>query len=70
MILEIVTLVIGVGLGANMRSQKMIDRYEQTFEQIDLKIRKELELNRNLVESYKQDIERLKQEIARLKTQK
>jgi hypothetical protein len=67
MILEVITLLIGVGLGASMRSQKIIDQYNKSFEEVDLQVRKELELNKNLVESYKQDIARLKNEINTLK---
>jgi hypothetical protein len=67
MILEAITLLIGVGLGASMRSQKIIDQYNKSFEEVDLQVRKELELNKNLVESYKQDIARLKNEINTLK---
>lgn len=68
MVLELVTLGLGVALGASIRSQHIIDRYNKNFEQVDLEVRKELELNRNLVESYKQDIYRLQQEIVKLKS--
>ena len=67
MILELVTLGLGVAVGASYRSQKIIDQYNKTLEQVDLQVRKELELNKNLVESYKQDIQRLQQEIVKLK---
>jgi hypothetical protein len=67
MILEVITLGLGIAVGASYRSQKNIDQYNKTLEQVDREVRKELELNKNLVESYKQDIARLNQEIVKLK---
>jgi hypothetical protein len=63
MILELITFTLGLAIGMNIRNQTIIDRYHKNFDEIDREVRKELELNRNLVNSYKQDIERLKQQL-------
>jgi uncharacterized protein YdcH (DUF465 family) len=70
MVLTLVTLALGIAVGMSIRNEQIIDRYNKNFDQIDRDIRTELELNRNLVKSYKQDIERLKQQIQRLKDEK
>ena len=63
MILELITFTLGLAIGMNIRNQTIIDRYNKNFDQVDREVRKELELKRNLVDSYKQDIERLKQQL-------
>jgi hypothetical protein len=51
-----------------MRDQKSADKYNKTFDQIDSQIKKDLELYKNLSQSYKQDCERYKLEIKKIKT--
>jgi hypothetical protein len=63
MILELITFALGLAIGMNIRNQQIIDQYNKNFDQVDREVRKELELKRNLVDSYKQDIERLKQQL-------
>lgn len=70
MILSLITLALGIAVGMSIRNEQIIDRYNKNFDQVDREVRTELELNRNLVKSYKQDIERLKQQIQRLKDER
>ena len=65
--LEFVFFIMGVFIGFTMRDQQVIDRYNKTFNEVDQQVKKDLELHRNLSESYKHDCERLKLEIKRLK---
>lgn len=65
--LEFVFFIVGVFIGFTTRDQRIIDRYNKTFDEIDRQVRIDLELYKNLSESYKHDCERLKLEIKRLK---
>jgi uncharacterized protein YoxC len=67
MILTVVFFIIGIFIGITIRDQKSVDKYNKTFDQIDTQIKKDLELYKNLSESYKQDCERYKLEIQKLK---
>jgi hypothetical protein len=66
--LELIFFIAGIFIGFTMRDQRAIDRYNKTFYEIDQQVRKDLELYRNLSESYKQDCERLNLEIKKLKS--
>jgi len=66
--LEFIFFIAGIFIGFTMRDQRAIDRYNKTFDQIDQQVKKDLELYRNLSESYKQDCERLNLEIKKLKS--
>ena len=70
MILTLIALALGIAVGMSIRNEQIIDRYNKNFDQVDREVRTELELNRNLVKSYKQDIARLKQQIQRLKDER
>jgi hypothetical protein len=65
--LELVFFIAGVCIGFTMRDQRVIDRYNKTFDEVDQQVRRDLELYKNLSESYKHDCERLKLEIKKLK---
>jgi hypothetical protein len=65
--LELIFFIMGVLIGFTMRDQRLIDRYNKTYDEIDQQVKKDLELYKNLSESYKHDCERLKLEIKRLK---
>ena len=67
MTLTVVFFIIGIFIGITIRDQKSVDKYNRTFDQIDSQIKKDLELYKNLSESYKQDCERYKLEIQKLK---
>jgi hypothetical protein len=64
--LELVFFIAGILVGVTMRTQRLADQYYKTFDQVDQQVKKDLELYRNLSESYKQDCERLKLEIKKL----
>ena len=66
--LELVFFIIGAFIGFTMRDQQIIDRYNQSYDQINQKMRHDLELYKNLSESYKHDSERMRLEIKRLKS--
>ena len=65
--LELVFFIAGILVGVTMRTQRLADQYNKTFYEVDQQVRKDLELYRNLSESYKHDCKRLKLEIDRLK---
>jgi hypothetical protein len=65
--LEFVFFILGIFIGFTMRDQRIIDRYNKSFYEIDREVRSDLELYKNLSESYKHDCERLKLEIKKLK---
>jgi len=67
MTLTVIFFIIGIFIGITFRDQKSVDKYNKTFDQIDSQIKKDLELYKNLSESYKQDCERYKLEIQKLK---
>lgn len=67
MTLTVVFFIIGIFIGITISDQKSVDKYNRTFDQIDSQIKKDLELYKNLSESYKQDCERYKLEIQKLK---
>ena len=64
--LELIFFIAGILVGVTMRTQRLADQYHKTFDQVDQQVKKDLELYRNLSESYKQDCERLKLEIKKL----
>jgi len=66
--LEFIFFILGVFIGFTMRDQRLIDRYNKTFYEVDRAVRNDLELYKNLSDSYKDDCERLKLEIKRLKS--
>jgi hypothetical protein len=65
--LELIFFIMGVFIGFTTRDQQIIDRYNKTFDEVDRQVKNDLELYRNLSESYKHDCERLKLEIKKLK---
>jgi hypothetical protein len=65
--LEFIFFILGIFIGFTMRDQRIIDRYNKSFYEIDREVRSDLELYKNLSESYKHDCERLKLEIKKLK---
>jgi hypothetical protein len=67
MILTVVFFIMGIFIGVTICDQKYADKYNKTFDQIDSQIKKDLELYKNLSQSYKQDCERYKIEIQKLK---
>ena len=68
MAITFVFFIIGIFIGFTMRDQKSADKYNKTFDQIDSQIKKDLDLYKNLSQSYKQDCERYKLEIKKIKT--
>ena len=66
--LEFIFFIAGIFIGFTMRDQRAVDRYNKTFYEVDQQVRSDLELYRNLSESYKHDCERLKLEIKKLKS--
>ena len=67
MAITFVFFIVGIFIGFTMRDQQSVDKYNKTFDQIDSQIKKDLELYKNLSQSYKQDCERYKLEIQKLK---
>ena len=67
MAITLVFFIVGIFIGFTMRDQQSVDKYNKTFDQIDSQIKKDLELYKNLSQSYKQDCERYKLEIKKLK---
>ncbi len=68
--IEIVFLCIGVFIGIAIKDEARRSKYNKTYAQVDLEIKKDLELYRNLSESLKQDIVYYKRKIADLEAQR
>ena len=56
MIADFIYLSLGVFFGYILCLNHKSDRERKTFEQIDEEVRNELQLNKNLVDSLKQDL--------------
>lgn len=67
-ILNLVFMVTGMLAGYTFREQQKIDQYNKTYNEIDMDLKKKLELYKNLSESYKEDTIRYKAEIKKLKS--
>jgi len=68
--IEIVFLCIGVFIGIAIKDEVQRSKYNKTYAQVDLEIKKDLELYRNLSESLKQDMVYYKRKIADLEAQR
>lgn len=66
---ELIWLVLGFGFGIIVMLNNKEYRQQKTYEQLDEALRKELALNKNLVESLKKDLAWVKQKNATLKDQ-
>jgi len=64
--IEIVFLCLGVFIGIAIKDEVSRSKYNKTYAEVDLEIKKDLELYRNLSESLKQDIVYYKRKIADL----
>jgi hypothetical protein len=70
MILEILILILGIIIGLNWRHEKDMSSYNKTYEQLDEKLRRDLAIAQNLVESLKQDKNELQQQVWKLNKEK
>lgn len=59
-------LVLGLGVGYNLRNERALNAERKTFEMVDQAIRKRLEISENLNGSLRDDIKFLRQKIERL----
>jgi hypothetical protein len=67
-ILNLVFMITGMLAGYAFREQQKADQYNKTYKEIDADLKKQLELYKNLSESYKEDTIRYKAEIKKLKS--
>jgi hypothetical protein len=67
---DFVWFFVGLGFGVVLMLNRKEYRDRENYEQVDERIRKELALNKNLVESLKKDLAWAKQTIATLKGKK
>jgi hypothetical protein len=67
---DFVWFFVGLGFGIVLMLNRKEYRDRENYEQVDERIRKELALNKNLVESLKKDLAWTKQTIATLKGKK
>ena len=63
--LNFVFLAVGILLGMNFKNERLERHYKQTVDQVDRKIRKDLEYYQNLSESLKHDLLWEKQKTSR-----
>lgn len=66
---ELIWLSLGVGFGVVVMLNNKDYRQQKTYEELDEELRKELALNKNLVESLKKDLAWTKQKLNTLKDQ-
>ena len=67
MIADFIYIGLGVFLGYIWCLNHQSDKERKTFEQVDEAVRKELDLNKNLVQSLKVDLARSKQQSVMLR---
>lgn len=67
---EFIWLLVGFGFGCIFMLNRREYKDQETLEQVDEKLRKELAINKNLVQSLKQDLSWAKQKIEALKGKK
>lgn len=59
-------LILGLGIGYNLRNERALKLEQKTFEMVDKNTRQRLEISENLNTSLKEDIKFLKAKIDRL----
>lgn len=59
-------LILGLGIGYNLRNERALKLEKKTFEMVDENTRQRLEISENLNTSLKEDIKFLKAKIDRL----
>jgi len=57
---EFLFLVLGIAVGYNIRHERQIRRENLVFEKVDARVRKELEIAKNLNQSLQADVAELK----------
>ena len=67
---ELIWLALGFGFGIIVMLNNKEYREQKTYEQLDEELRKELALNKNLVESLKKDLSWAKKKIQALNERK
>lgn len=65
MILELVCIIVGIMVGYTWAMESQSAEYKKTLEQVDAKIREDLEFHKNLNQSLKQDVQFLRDKIKR-----
>ena len=66
---EIVWFLVGLGFGIIIMLNRKEYRDQKTVEQVDVELRNDLALNKNLVKSLKDDVSFLKSRLKTLKEQ-
>ena len=67
---EFIWMIIGFGFGIIVMLNRKEYRDQKTLEQLDVELRNELTLNKNLVKSLKDDVAFLKSRLKTLKESK
>jgi hypothetical protein len=66
---EIIWFLVGLGFGIIIMLNRKEHRDQKTVEQVDVELRNDLALNKNLVKSLKDDVSFLKSRLQTLKEQ-
>lgn len=67
MAFEILAFIAGVVIGAMIMVERQQRRQEQTFAEVDVEVRKQLEFYKNLSEGLKEDVEYLRKKLNALR---
>lgn len=67
MMLLVIVGALGIIVGMNIKQERLTDQYDKTLEQVDAKLRKDLQYYKNLSESLTQDVRFLREKLERLK---
>jgi cell division protein FtsB len=67
MLIELVLIVLGVIVGYNVRRERQMRKENLALDQVDARVRRELEVALNLNDSLRQDVAELKARLAMLK---
>ena len=63
--IEILLLILGVVVGYNIRHERQMSKENLVLEQVDLRLRRELEIARNLNQSLLKDVTELRSQLDR-----
>jgi hypothetical protein len=64
MFIELILIVLGVVVGYNIRRERQLRKEHLALDQVDARVRRELEVALNLNDSLRQDVAELKARLA------
>jgi hypothetical protein len=67
--MEILFALLGLAVGYNIRHERAAHKENLVLEKVDARLRRELEVAKNLNESLRQDVAELKGQLAAMKKQ-